>query len=296
MAQHALRHGDAGRFVPNFADTGNRLSIYTSFLFLDELLARSPEVPVEEVSPGIEEVAEDVAVAGLGDAGLQVVESGQEFGSKLENKLAEGLRAIVAHRGEAYHVASKGNPSGSASLPSFQLTDYWPYASPPTASEGEEARETYRQMGRGHLIQPDVLIWSEKPKTFARVIDSALNMETIPMPQLLACISGKATIRSDRSQSSRYEGTVLSRWRRGRAPHFLVVTAEPLPSRIGSLAWGLGEIDCVYHVHLPSLVAALAHAEDAVSRNRSASNELARLVDHARLRDISQLEEDLFNA
>ena len=116
------------------------------------------------------------------------------------------------------------------------------------------------------------------------------------MPELFACISGKATIRSDRSQSSRYEGLVVSRWRRARAPHFVVVTAEPLPSRLGSLAWGLGEIDCIYHVDLPGLFSAIRRAEDETprARSRQPSDELRELIEQARIRDLSELFDDLF--
>ena len=127
-----------------------------------------------------------------------------------------------------------------------------------------------------------------------------MDTESYGINQLFACISGKATIRSDRSQSSRYEGSTVSRWRRGRAPHFAVVTAEPSPARLGSLAWGLGEIDCVYHVSVSALYAALLHVEqDAKLRGSSkedfASAELRDLIEHARVRDLSLLYDDLFS-
>ena len=76
----------------------------------------------------------------------------------------------------------------------------------------------------------------------------------------------------------------------------VVVTAEPVPSRLGSLAWGLGELDCIYHVSIPALYEAVRRAEsDAGNSGKSeASAELQELIDHARLRDLSQLFEDLF--
>ena len=43
-----------------------------------------------------------------------------------------------------------------------------------------------------------------------------------------------------------------------RVPHIMVVTAEPSPSRIASLALGTGDIDCVYHFALYELLDAVS--------------------------------------
>lgn len=67
-------------------------------------------------------------------------------------------------------------------------------------------------------------------------------------PFLHAAISSKWTIRSDRVQNVRHEFATLVRSRRGRAPHLVLVTAEPLPSRLLSIARGTGEVDTVYHL------------------------------------------------
>ena len=49
----------------------------------------------------------------------------------------------------------------------------------------------------------------------------------------------------------------MIRHRRGRQPHLVTVTAEPLPSRLASIARGTGEVDAVYHVALEALAAAV---------------------------------------
>lgn len=68
-------------------------------------------------------------------------------------------------------------------------------------------------------------------------------------PELLhAAVSCKWTIRSDRVQNVRHEFATLVRNRRGRLPHLVLVTAEPLPSRLISIARGTGEVDAVYHL------------------------------------------------
>lgn len=66
-------------------------------------------------------------------------------------------------------------------------------------------------------------------------------------PLLHASVSAKFTMRSDRAQNSRTEALNLIRNRKGHLPHIVVVTAEPMPNRLASLALGTGDIDCVYH-------------------------------------------------
>lgn len=107
-------------------------------------------------------------------------------------------------------------------------------------------------------------------------------------PLLHASISCKWTIRSDRSQNSRSEALNLIRNRKGHLPHIVVVTAEPLPSRLSSIALGTGDIDCVYHFALSELKNAVvvANAEDS-------QDMLDIMVEGKRLKDISDLPLDL---
>lgn len=271
VARQALSYGEAGYYVPNMADTGNRLSVWASFFFLNNLLTQ------------------------VEGADIGIVGSGQAFGSTLEERIASGLSQLIGEHHLDFTVSTKSDAQSA----SFRLTNYWPYLSPPSRAgePGEEAM--YRALGRGHLIQPDVIVWKNRQINFARVKDGRPETFAHQAPQLFACISGKATIRSDRSQSSRYEGTALGRWRRARPPHIVVVTAEPLPARLGSLAWGLGDLDCVYHANVSALYDAVVRAEaagsDRVTRAAAASGELKDLIEHARLKDLSQLFDDLFS-
>lgn len=67
-----------------------------------------------------------------------------------------------------------------------------------------------------------------------------------------------------------------------------MVTAEPLPRRLASIALGTGDIDRVYHFALYELIAAVREA------NLGDSSEMLRImVDGRRLRDISDLPLDL---
>jgi hypothetical protein len=105
---------------------------------------------------------------------------------------------------------------------------------------------------------------------------------------LHASISCKWTIRSDRSQNSRTEGLNLIRNRKGKTPHIVIVTAEPYPQRIASLALGTGDIDCVYHFALKELIIASKKLN-----NESVIDSLQTMVEGKRLRDISDLPFDL---
>ena len=108
------------------------------------------------------------------------------------------------------------------------------------------------------------------------------------LPLLHASISCKWTIRSDRVQNARSEALNLIRNRKGRLPHVMVVTGEPLPSRLSAIALGTGDIDCVYHFALPEL---LSTAKDL--GNDDTQELLTIMVQGKRLKDISDLPLDL---
>ncbi len=103
-----------------------------------------------------------------------------------------------------------------------------------------------------------------------------------------ASISCKWTLRSDRAQNARSEALNLIRNRKGRLPHAVVVTAEPSPSRIASIALGTGDIDCTYHFALSELKLAVEELDFP-----DAKEMLDILIEGKRLRDISDLPLDL---
>jgi hypothetical protein len=95
-------------------------------------------------------------------------------------------------------------------------------------------------------------------------------------------------MRSDRAQNIRTEALNLIRNRKGNTPHIVAVTAEPLSTRIASLALGTGDLDCVYHFALPELRESVEEVggEDQVEM-------LVGMINGRRLRDISDLPFDL---
>lgn len=115
------------------------------------------------------------------------------------------------------------------------------------------------QIGRDYLIDADITVSLDAaalPELPPCVTEGLLRRWNPKLPPVLetksrllhALISLKWSIRSDRVQNIRHEAVILTRTRRGRQPHIAVVTLEPLPSRLASIARGTGEIDAVYHL------------------------------------------------
>lgn len=162
----------------------------------------------------------------------------------------------------------------------------------------QEHSQLKATIDRDYIVKPDIVVFRSSAKTAKRsrrmgfIRESNLLSPTssgsAKLPQLIASISCKWTIRSDRSQNSRSEALNLVRNRKGHTPHIVVVTAEPLPSRLASIALGTGDIDCVYHF-------ALTELRETVNRLNypDAQDLLKTLIEGKRLRDISDLPLDL---
>jgi len=154
-------------------------------------------------------------------------------------------------------------------------------------------------LGSDYTITPDIIVSRstvEDSEINAKqdLVDSEVSRLTSlrklngGSPLLHASISCKWTIRSDRAQNARSEALNLIRNRKGRLPHVAVVTAEPTPSRLASIALGTGDIDCVYHFALHELQQAVKELEMI-----DAADLLAVMVNGRRLKDISDLPLDL---
>jgi len=129
------------------------------------------------------------------------------------------------------------------------------------------------QIGQDYHIKPDVTV--------------GISVDSEEQPLLHAAISCKWTIRSDRVQNIRHEGVILTRSRRGRQPHIVTVTAEPLPTRLASIARGTGEVDAVYHAALEELLSATL--AEGTAEQKEVLEELVsqnRLIDFERLVDV----------
>lgn len=189
------------------------------------------------------------------------------------------------------------------------ITEYHQYSPVDPGRLSRLKVDALRQaFGGDYVVTPDVLVerralLTELINTRGRMVDEVFGkraaIRSARLPILHASVSCKQTIRSDRSQNSRLEALNLLRMRTGRAPHIVVVTSEPLPSRIGSVAMGTGDLDCTYHVALPELRAAMAqHLREGKGRpqdrdRRRQARDLNLMVRNGRLKDIADLPLDL---
>lgn len=231
-------------------------------------------------------------------ASVQEKSLGQTAGAKFEQLNMEFIEETFPHlqnlRPGKWHIAKLGNRN-SIKTSSFAQYEHLDYLSQLTKGDARLAAS----MGNDYMVAPDVVVYRETEpdevinEDEAMVDDSVCNLSDIRkscggLPILHASISAKWTMRSDRAQNSRTEALGLIRNRKGRLPHIVVVTGEPMPARIASLALGTGDIDCVYHFALNELVESVKEvgAEDSIEI-------LNILISGKRLKDISDLPLDL---
>ena len=227
--------------------------------------------------------------------------TGQSLGALFERTCEQFLNTtfpLLAHMRPGPWTIDRTGPVGDPGSKGIAKFDQYEHLlALKQAAEGDSALAA--ALGTDYIIKPDIMIYRqplEDPaiNANAHLVDrgvaklSSLRRANQPKALLHASVSCKWTIRSDRSQNSRAEGLNLIRNRKGRVPHAVVVTAEPLPSRIASIALGTGDLDCVYHFALDELSEAVAaHGND------DSSEILATMVNGKRLRDISDLPLDL---
>jgi len=223
--------------------------------------------------------------------------AGQTSGNQFESITADfvrncfgKLRHIRPGTWEICQVSSRNR---------LEIARYAQYAHLTALDRAAKADELAASLGSDYCITPDIVLVRELEEdkvinTPNVLIDTNvsqlanLRKSNGGQPLLHASISCKWTIRSDRAQNARSEALNLMRNRKGHLPHIVVVTAEPTPSRLASIALGTGDIDCVYHFALYELQATL----QTLNMN-DAADMLAVMVEGKRLKDISDLPLDL---
>lgn len=227
--------------------------------------------------------------------------SGQTAGNLFEEITAQFIRDTFPHlqhlRPGAWTVLDLGNNSPVKAW-DFSQYEHLAYLS----KLMKEHKQLSTMLGNDYIVAPDIVVcrdlYTDEQINQGRAFINEdickmadLRKSENSKPILHASISQKWTMRSDRAQNSRTEALNLIRNRKGHLPHIVVVTGEPLPSRLASLAVGTGDLDCVYHFALYELM-------DAVKEYGSNGREdiietLQDLVDGKRLKDISDLPLDL---
>ena len=223
---------------------------------------------------------------------------GQTSGAKFEQVNMNFLENTFPHlqnlRPGKWHIVKLGNHN-SIKTSGFAQYEHLNYLNQLAKNDAQLAAS----IGNDYMVSPDVVIYRETEpdeviNEAIQVVDNSvcrqadIRKQNGGLPILHASISAKWTMRSDRAQNSRTEALGLIRNRKGHLPHIVVVTGEPMPARLASLAMGTGDIDCVYHFALYELLESVkeTEAEDSIEL-------LNILVNGKRLKDISDLPLDL---
>ena len=216
---------------------------------------------------------------------------GQTAGHRFEDATKDFLR-------EAFGLLSHLRPGEWEFSLGGNIRDYEQYLHLSDVRRVVDEHEELRIIFGDYIVKPDIVV-CRKPIADSEINEhellvadnvtsgyTPLRRENSQADIMHASVSCKWTIRSDRSQNARTEGLNLVRNRKGKTPHIVVVVGEPLPGRIASLAYGTGDMDCIYHFALRELM-------DAAADNDSDAELLGVLVNGRRLRDISDLPFDL---
>lgn len=251
--------------APNLADVGGIESLRLAGAAYESLgipLSQRTNTALGESSTDLDEESP----GGAGSGSDQSVEA--ESGSALERGIESDIRATLSRLDDTRRWAVRRGGDVSRFAQFAHLKDL--------QALFEQYPELRATLGRDYQVKTDVYVGVEHPE------------EADALPFLHAAISSKWTIRSDRVQNVRHEFATLVRNRRGRLPHLVLVTAEPLPSRLISIARGTGEVDAVYHLLFDEL-------GDAVRRLAGVEQQAqwTEMVEQRRLRPYSELARDL---
>ena len=226
---------------------------------------------------------------------------GQTAGTKFEQItmqfIADTFPKLQHLRPGSWEIRNLGNQS-STKTSDFAQYEHLAYLTDLV----EKNKQLATVIGNDYLVAPDVIIYrnlcedaeinhgkSYVDMSVATMAD--LRKSNGGKPILHASVSAKWTMRSDRAQNSRTEALNLIRNRKGHLPHIVVVTGEPLPSRLASLALGTGDLDCVYHFALYELLESVR--EYGANGREDIVETLENLIVGKRLKDISDLPLDL---
>ena len=224
--------------------------------------------------------------------------SGQTLGRQFElltmEFLQETFPSLQNLRPGQWSILQLGN-NNRLKTSDFEQYEHLAYLNALTAENAQLAAA----LGNDYMVAPDVVIYrslyeDEEINAGQCIVNddickmAAIRKSNGGKPLLHASVSAKYTMRSDRAQNSRTEALNLIRNIKGHLPHIVVVTAEPMPNRLASLALGTGDIDCVYHFALYELIEAVNEVG-----SEDANEILETLVQGKRLKDISDLPLDL---
>ncbi|MBI3911719.1 MAG: hypothetical protein HY320_12410 [Armatimonadetes bacterium] len=225
------------------------------------------------------------------ELGVQIKEATKreaEPGNALQNALRDWLEQEIRGRG------LEGQFEVACNRRIDRFHDYSHLGRLQQIIDADQTGELSLALSGEYLVAPDVVIgWVSRPWSEIDLDEDRLTAKSARAAFLHASVSCKWTIRSDRAQNVRLEATNLASKRRGRMPHFVFVTCEPLPSRLQSVARGDGALDCTYHVALGALWYALHHARASADSIGAQRDVLRTLIQAGKIRPLTTLAHDL---
>ena len=207
-----------GILYPNFADCGSRSSV-----LIANGMAEALGIPRQASSP------------------IPAQRTGALFENLTCGFIEQAFTAINHMRpGNWKYLTSQTQIAGFAQYRHLKALD----------DRIRDDRNLSTMLGQDYLVTPDIVVArstvSHDAVNGQAVVLDRPDLATLTpflesnhcpaLPFLHASISCKWTIRSDRSQNTRTEALNLIRNRKGRLPHIVAVTAEPLPMRSFSSA------------------------------------------------------------
>ncbi len=263
--------------IANIADVDNNSSKAIAFKLIEILQQRFcfqiQESPFAGQSLGTQFAAHSKNYLDEAFGRLRHIRPGNWFMSTSQNRQGIGAYNQYSHLIEIQQILIE-HPNLKTALGSDYLIT-------PDIIVGRFPVEDDELNSREILVESNDTTASRSP---LRMANTSLNH----LPTLHASISCKWTMRSDRAQNTRTEALNLIRNRKGKVPHIVVVTFEPLPTRLASIALGTGDVDCTYHAALDELIEAASE-----TGRTDQLDMLLELVNGQRLRDISDLPLDL---
>lgn len=236
---------------------------------------------------------------------------GEPTGTPFSEQVATQVRAHLLARGSTVIVEAERAPRV---FEQFRHVGALLEMRPDPSRDLQKAWAAFRRFARRRLSRPQDLV---KFDELAALVDEATSRETqvrrilldevgsesllnldvtvsrqqpeLKTPTLEVGLSLKWSLRTDRAQDCRSQGAKMASLRRGRMPHFAVVTMEPRLYMLNILGGGSGEVYCVYHLHLPALRSAVEQTCVGRPRRRSTLETFNRLVAQRRLRDWDDL-------
>jgi hypothetical protein len=263
---------------PNVSDASDPHSVELSKALFHEMGIPDGQPGIEEPGKALEiAVAQDIQ-AKRPDLDIQLSRSVLEF--------AQYRHLSVFPRFRAAHL-----PADKELEKIRQLADQLP--------PSRQATQLLRQLDKSSaafkaqdLIVADLI--DNMPEEALLRVDITVGSPPVSGPAaMLLGLSSKWSLRTDRAQDCISQGAKLVAQRRGRMPHYAVITMEPRPSMLKILADGSGSIDCVYHLDLPALDAAIEKVRRLRQGKWLPGLEWDRLRRQGRIRDYDELQRSI---